>query len=202
MEKDTKAIRKRAAKQSLRRHRPYQEIALKVLVAAGALTVAALAPNVLGVIADMDPAFKKDLKSFRRLQETLWRMERKGLLKRVREGKGLWAYALTTKGEKVVDDVLAERYVVSTSRWWDGKWRVVMFDVPERKRSARAQLRILLERAGFVRLHDSVWVQPYPCADFVTLIRAHLKSASGELHYFIGDLFESDKFLRERFDLS
>ena len=36
---------------------------------------------------------------------------------------------------------------------WDGKWRVLIFDINERRR-LRTQLRRLLDGVGFVRLQD------------------------------------------------
>ena len=84
---------------------------------------------------------------------------------------------------------------------WDGKWRVVIFDIREKRRLIRQKLRTLLSGAGMVRLQDSVWVHPYPCDEFVALLRANLKSGTCELLYFIAEGLESDRHLREHFNL-
>ena len=44
---------------------------------------------------------------------------------------------------------------------WDGKWRVLIFDVPERRRAARDFLRRELRLFEFKQLHRSVWVSPF-----------------------------------------
>lgn len=44
---------------------------------------------------------------------------------------------------------------------WDGKWRVLIFDVPERRRAARDFLRRELRLLEFKQLHRSVWVSPF-----------------------------------------
>lgn len=44
---------------------------------------------------------------------------------------------------------------------WDGKWRMVIFDIPERNRDRRNLLRDLLTENGFYRLQESVFVHPY-----------------------------------------
>lgn len=41
---------------------------------------------------------------------------------------------------------------------WDGKWRIVSFDIPEEKRVIRNLLRRNLKKWGFKHLHKSVWV--------------------------------------------
>lgn len=46
---------------------------------------------------------------------------------------------------------------------WDGRWRVVLFDIPERLRRARDAFRAHLNELGFVELQHSVFVVPYPC---------------------------------------
>ncbi len=45
---------------------------------------------------------------------------------------------------------------------WDGKWRVIILDVPEEKKETRNALRYLLKKANFVCLKNSVWISPYP----------------------------------------
>jgi len=54
------------------------------------------------------------------------------------------------------------------ARWkrgWDGRWRLVAFDVPEARRSARNQLRRYLRSRGFGCLQGSVWITPDPVVD-------------------------------------
>lgn len=48
------------------------------------------------------------------------------------------------------------------SRPWDGKWRMVLFDIPEKDRRIRAVLRRSLAAAHFGYLQNSVWVSPDP----------------------------------------
>ena len=40
---------------------------------------------------------------------------------------------------------------------WDGKWRIVIFDIPENKRVIRSILRNRLKMWGFVSWQKSVW---------------------------------------------
>jgi phenylacetic acid degradation operon negative regulatory protein len=45
-------------------------------------------------------------------------------------------------------------------RPWDGRWRLVLFDVPETRRALRARLQRKLRRLGFGYLQNSVWITP------------------------------------------
>lgn len=58
---------------------------------------------------------------------------------------------------------------------WDGYWRVVIFDIPEKMRSKRNQFRSLLKRKGFVKLQNSVFVSPYANFNMLGLVRSELK---------------------------
>ena len=65
----------------------------------------------------------------------------------------------------------------------DGKWRLIIFDIPEKKKSARDVFRRKLLELGMIRLQDSVFVSAFPCkneidflanflgiSDFITLV--------------------------------
>jgi phenylacetic acid degradation operon negative regulatory protein len=46
------------------------------------------------------------------------------------------------------------------SREWDGRWRLVLFDVPTAQNSHRTRLRRYLRDKGFGYLQKSVWITP------------------------------------------
>ncbi len=54
---------------------------------------------------------------------------------------------------------------------WDGKWRLVMYDIPEEKRNARDQVRRLIKQLGFAQLQQSAWIHPLPCLNEFEIIK-------------------------------
>jgi len=44
---------------------------------------------------------------------------------------------------------------------WDGKWRLIMFDIPEAYKNKRHIFRALLKSNGFYKLQASVYISPY-----------------------------------------
>lgn len=46
---------------------------------------------------------------------------------------------------------------------WDGKWRIVIFDIPEKRRAARQFLRKKLIEWGFQKWQKSVWACKKNC---------------------------------------
>lgn len=48
------------------------------------------------------------------------------------------------------------------NRAWDGRWRLVIFDLPTGEERVRSRLRRYLREKGFGYLQNSVWITPNP----------------------------------------
>ena len=92
------------------------------------------------------------------------RLEKHGLLKKRRKDEKIYLM-LTEKGKKIVREHRKSRKY--SRRSWDKKWRVVIFDVPEKRGRAREYLRNYLKVLGFGKVQRSIWITPY---DFGRLI--------------------------------
>ncbi|TSD05091.1 MAG: phenylacetic acid degradation operon negative regulatory protein [Parcubacteria group bacterium Greene0714_7] len=162
----------------------------------GTLAVASVAPNVLGALGKM-----KFLNQRRyQVKESFSRMIREGYI--VLEKRNGTSYAsLTPKGERFAMLVHEGALTPKKPKQWDGKWRVLVFDIEEKRRGLRDKMRMALINLGFVRLQNSVWAYPYDCEDLIILIKADLKMGQ-EVLYIIADTIENDGALRRRFGLS
>ena len=172
---------------------------LGTLLAAGGLSMVLLAPNALRLLKDIDPQWATKRDPRRRIRESVYRLKKKGLVE-FRTESGKKHLRLTKKGEQVMHSVWNERLRIRVPRKWDGKWRLVIFDIPEKRRGTRDKIRILVSRLGFLRLQDSVWVYPYDCEELVTLLKTDLKIGR-EVLYVIADVIEFDQPLRSHFNL-
>ncbi len=96
--------------------------------------------------------------SRRNFLNTVSHLKKRGMVKSVsRQGKNF--LELTSKGQL---ELLLQKAVVKTVAKWDGKWRMVIFDIPEDARDKRDTLRRLLKTNQFVMLQASVFVSPFP----------------------------------------
>lgn len=50
---------------------------------------------------------------------------------------------------------------------WDGRWRIVIFDIPESKRPLRDYLRGVLKRLGCREFQRSLWIHPQRLPPFM-----------------------------------
>lgn len=89
-------------------------------------------------------------------------------------------FRLTNLGEeKIVRDfpILALQ-----NNPWDRRWRIVVFDIPEKTRKTRDYLRAKLYELGFGMLQESVWITPF---DIVADLREYFKTLHLEENVFV-----------------
>ncbi|HEY4482727.1 MAG TPA: hypothetical protein VI953_00980 [Candidatus Paceibacterota bacterium] len=147
---------------------------------------------------------KENPKRLRKLRfaykERLGRMVRKGLLKTVRKAGGKLGYDLSAKGEELAESISIGELKIEKPWRWDGKWHLVSFDIPEKRRDARDELRSTLQTIGLANIQKSLWVYPYDCREVIELIRRKHR-ITREVRYFVVDEMEFDHDLREQFEL-
>lgn len=142
---------------------------LKVAAGGLALGTAFVAPNAVGVVLKrLDPILNSNArqKEFKRL---LAYMERSQLVE-LRTTEDGASVMLTQKGIKRLNTLEITNITIAPQKVWDKKWRMVIFDIPRKRQTARANLLNHLHRLGFFQLKQSVWVYPFPCTDEILLL--------------------------------
>jgi len=176
-----------------RKREHLQHVVLATVKTAGLLGVGLLAPNVLGALAKL--GFIKKQRQEEYVTSSASKLVRRGLLK-FEHGH----YAVTQSGEKILRKWELSNYSIKPQKKWDKKWRMIIFDIPEKKKNIRMQISYLFNQAGFYRLQDSVWVFPYDCEDIISLLKTDY-AVGKDILYIIADEIENDRHLRAAFDL-
>jgi DNA-binding transcriptional regulator PaaX len=142
---------------------------LRYLALGGVLTLAMLSP--VGGHKVLKGLLKQLKYKIDQLRFSAYYLKKRGLIEFVKEdGKGV-TMKITDNGRKYLKTFDIENMTLNKPAQWDKKWRLVIFDVPEKHKNAREALRRKLKDLDFVRLQDSVWVTPYPCDDEIRFIR-------------------------------
>jgi len=110
----------------------------------------------------LDILFGKNLdnkggKKFRKATE---RLRKHNLIIGERKGKKIF-FELTDEGRAKASKIKLKLEMTKRTSW-DGKWRIIIFDVPEKIRGKRDLLRKELIGFGFMQLQKSAWAYPYP----------------------------------------
>ncbi len=83
---------------------------------------------------------------------------------------------------------------------WDRNWRIIFFDIPEKKRKHRDYLRFIIRTIGFKEFQKSIWIYPYPVPSFLKdlLFEENIKQYT---RLITTKEIEYDKDLRKKFSL-
>lgn len=102
------------------------------------------------------------------LSQTLKRLREKGLVEFIDEGE--LALRLTDLGK---DKALWVKFS-EQQKDWDHKWRIVIWDIPEKRKAARNLLRQKIKQLGFTKWQRSVWASKVDCTD---ILRDYIRKA-------------------------
>ena len=136
-------------------------------------SVAITMPNTLRLLK---PILKKKNFSDRQIRSSIDGLRRTGHIT-FRKNSNI---KITPKGYKKVKKYSIESIKVAAPKYWNGRWQVVIFDVPVRFTRARNAFRFKLRQIGFMQLQKSVWIYPYECEEQIV---------------FIADFFEVKKYI-------
>ncbi|MEI7424938.1 MAG: hypothetical protein WCK10_02355 [Candidatus Staskawiczbacteria bacterium] len=116
----------------------------------------------------------------KQLGEGIKRLNKLGYTTKKENYDGSVIVSLSEKG-KLRALNLSFRRLSHRKERWDGKWRMVAFDIPEDHKKGRNALWYRLKLAGFYELQKSLFLYPYDCEKE---IKAFIK------------LFKLDKYVR------
>ncbi len=110
---------------------------------------------------------------------SLWRLQKQGFVQK--EGN---LFKLTKKGKKLADYILKRKRIIENE--WDKKYRVVIFDIPEKMRLERDWLRQELYFLEYKKLQESVFISKYPLIpDLIKEIKR--RGLSNYINYLLVD---------------
>lgn len=173
---------------------------LSGLLLTGAIMIAATSPYFLPNIAKSYLKNKKYKNSDKRkISQALSYLKRNQLII-LKEEDDKIIVELTEKGKRKVKQYQFDELEITKPERWDQKWRIIIFDIPDKKRAARNVLRDKLKKLNFFQLQKSVWVHPYPCGNEIQLM-AEVFEVTPFINIIIADQISNDIKAKEHFHL-
>ncbi len=108
--------------------------------------------------------------------------------------------SLTENGRKIFLRFNYEELSIKNPKVWDRHFRVIIFDIPEKKRAARDSLREKMKQLGCVKFNDSVWVYPYPCQNEIDFI-ANYWGIGKYVNFILAEDVTNRQLLEKSFNL-
>ena len=176
-----------------------KSLILQTVLTGGFLTMAVVAPNCLQLLKYVGNDKSKRNRSYY-IKSTISKMIDQGLIKFQKGNSGKKYLKVTPKGLEELEKYELKEKVIKKPFRWDRKWRIVIFDVKETRRSDRDKLRRQLVNLGFYKLQNSVWVHPYKCQEILTLFKARFHLGWSVI-YAEAEEIENEKKLLAHFNL-
>ena len=171
------------------------KLLLKCLATAGAVTLLSLVnpqlPYFLMKTYIKNRKFRKD-----RFLQDLKRLQRRELVDYNILPDGQVKIRLQSAGRKKVLQFELDEINIKRPRNWDKKWRLVVFDIPVKKRTAANAFNLKLKILGFHNLQKSIFIYPFPCEDEVEFVASMFNIKDHILILNVSDFIGEEKLKR------
>ena len=77
---------------------------------------------------------------------------------------------INKKGKQILLKYKLDEIKIKTPKKWDGKWRIIIFDIPEKMKEARNAFRFHLKKLGFYSFQKSAFILPYHCEEEIEFL--------------------------------
>jgi hypothetical protein len=166
-------------------------------VALGGITLTAVAtspfvlPKIIEIFLKKYPQYKNQQKDVERVAQKIL----KDRLVKIAEKNGKQYLEITNRGRREYLEYNIDTIKIKQHEH-DGKWRVVIFDIPEKIRLARDVLRDKLKELGFKQIQKSVWVSPYECQNEISFIGS-VYGVEQYINYFVAEKADFSESLKK-----
>ena len=113
---------------------------------------------------------------------------------------GTTTFILSENGKQRTSQFNIEKLEIKKPQKWDNKWRIVMFDIPEKLKKIRDSLRFHFQEIGLLELQKSVLVYPYPCYKEIEFI-LEFYNARKYVRFVLAEKIDNELHLKKKFGL-
>lgn len=107
---------------------------------------------------------------------------------------------LTNKGKNKALTYKLDEIKIPSMKKWDKKWRIILFDIPEKFKKARNALAGLLKNMGFYPLQKSVFVYPFECTNETDFV-IEFFNLRPYVRYILAEHLDNEFHLKNHFEL-
>ena len=123
---------------------------LAIAALGGIITFGAVFAPMLKTFLDFQKGQKRaSYEEYRKIWRNFYRLKQRGIFQFVQEKNGCVVYRLSEKGKEKIKKLIFDEFKLKVPDKWDGKWRLVIFDIPEKFKNARGSLREKLKELEF-----------------------------------------------------
>ena len=114
--------------------------------------------------------------------------------------EGIDVIEITENGRKEILKYKIDEIKIKEQKGWDGIWRIIMFDIPEKHKTARDGLTLKLIRIGCAPIQKSVFITPYECKKEIKFIGEYF-GVSKHIIFLETEKISNEDLLKDEFEL-
>lgn len=175
------------------------ELAKEILkgLAIGGFIIACFAiPNLAQVVTLFDPKHGREKYKIRRTIESL---AKRKLVTVTEQGKNT-LIKITERGRQRVVKFNLDEMELTRPKKWDGLWRIIIFDIPEKKKRIRDEINFRLKGMGFEPVQKSTFITPFPCKKEIDFLGEYFYIRDN-VKYILAREIDGEDELKEKWDL-
>lgn len=168
------------------------------LMVTGLVCIAASSPHFSINLWKGIRRFRKSEK--RKVYDAFWNLRKGGYINIEKKNHQIYI-SLTEKGRSKAGWMQIDNLKIKKPKKWDGKWRIVMFDIAQLKRVYREAFRGKLKELGFCPFQKSVWIHPFNCHDEINLLKSFFGLTDKEVRLIITEDIGRDDYFKKIFKI-
>ena len=169
-------------------------IILTLLATASFIVACAAMPGLTHLLKLFDAKDRRERSKVKRVARTL---AEKRLIKFTYKN-GIDVLSITENGRKQLVKFEIDKLKIRPTKQWDGKWRVIMFDIPERMKKMRNEIHFRLTDMGFVPYQKSAFISPFECKVEVDALREYF-ALRKYIKYMLVNEIDDREILKRKF---
>lgn len=197
-EKATKLFQKSKPLSTHKTIFPSSKQVLHFLAAAGSVGLIFVFPGAAPVIGKL--VLGENEYTPWRMKKTIEQFKKQNYVTVKENPDGSTTVNITKKGLSRALTYKLDALEIKKPKKWDRRWRVVIFDIPEKYKGLRDLFRGRLRQLNLYLLQESVYVSPYPCFNEIEFLR-ELYGVAIKVRYLLVEKIEHDEELKSYFSL-
>lgn len=177
---------------------------MKGVLISGGIVIAATDPRfghrILPKLLKYASYKLKNKNEQKKFYDTFSYLKKRGLISVEYRGRQIHI-SLTDEGKEKAGKYQIDDLEIKRSKKWDGKWRILIFDIDEKNKIKREALRGKIKELGLFQLQKSVWIFPYYFQKEIETLRNFFGLSLKEMQSIIAVDIEDDADARKHFKL-